>query len=205
MKSISIKSILLFLAVLALTAYLGEKEINSKIEETIKNNYQAELESLKVKINNQSELINSIIGLENKENSDNEASIPEEEDSETVTKPEFEYIKENEGITITAYNGKSKSVQIPDTIDGLPVLKIGKRAFAEAAIKSVTLPSSCKTVDWFAFYGCYSLSTVYAPIGIESIEYGAFDSCSKSLTIYCERNSYAEKYAKSFGISYSYY
>ena len=205
MKSISIKSILLFLAVLALSAYLGEKEINSKIEETIKNNYQAELESLKIKINNQSELINSIIGLENKENSDNEASIPEEEDSETVTKPEFEYIKENEGITITAYNGKSKSVQIPDTIDGLPVLKIGKRAFAEAAIKSVTLPSSCKTVDWFAFYGCYSLSTVYAPIGIESIEYGAFDSCSKSLTIYCERNSYAEKYAKSFGISYSYY
>lgn len=204
MKSISIKSILLFLAVLAITAYLGEKEINSKIEETIKNNYQAELESLKEKISNQSELINSIIGLENKENSDNESSIPEEEDRETVTKPEFEYIKENDGITITAYNGKSKSVQIPDTIDGLPVLKIGKRAFAEAAIKSVMLPSSCKTVDWFAFYGCYSLSTVYAPSGIESIEYGAFDSCSKSLTIYCERNSYAEKYAKSFGISYSY-
>lgn len=205
MKSISIRSIVLFLAVLAITAYFGEKEINSKIEETIKNNYQTEIDALKEKLNSQSELINSIIGLDNKVPEQNEEQDSNPDSTQTETKPEFEYVIENGGVTITKYNGKSKSTQIPERINDLPVLKIGKRAFAETGIKSVTLPSSCKSIDWFAFYGCYSLSTVYAPSGIESIEYGAFDSCSKSLTIYCEKNSYVEKYAKSFGISYYYY
>jgi len=205
MKSISIRSIVLFLAVLAITAYFGEKEINSKIEETIKTNYQTEIDALKEKLNSQSELINSIIGLNNKVPGQSEEQNSNTDNAQTETKPEFEYVKENGGITITKYNGKSKSPQIPERIDNLPVIKIGKRAFAESAISSVTIPNSCQTIDWFAFYGCFSLTSVYIPDSVSIIEYGAFDSCSKSLTVYCIQGSYAEKYAKSFGISYSYF
>lgn len=205
MKSISIRSIVLFLAVLAITAYFGEKEINSKIEETIKTNYQTEIDVLKEKLNSQSELINSIIGLNNKAPGQSEEQNNNTDSTQTETKPEFEYVKENGGITITKYNGKSKSPQIPEKIDNLPVIKIGKRAFAESAISSVTIPNSCKTIDWFAFYGCFSLTSVYIPDSVSIIEYGAFDSCSKSLTVYCVQGSYAEKYAKSFGVSYSYF
>ena len=217
MKSIKIGSLFLFIAVVLLTIFIGGKQINSTIEDTIKSNYQAEIEVLKDKINKQSELINSIININNKNEqsttvkpstttttklTNSTTSTPTQDNTETI---DFEYIKENGGITITKYIGKNTTVQIPNKIDQLPVYKIGKNAFADTKVKSVTIPSSCTEIDWFAFYGCYALTTVYISDNVEVIGYGAFDSCSKSLTIYCIKNSYAQKYAQSFGISYSYY
>ena len=214
MKSIKIGSIILFLAVILVAVFIGGKQINSTIEETIKSNYQTEINALKEKLNKQTELINSIININNKneENSStNNTNISDTNSNVTNNTNsneelvEFEYIIENGGITITKYIGKKTSVQIPNTIAQLPVLKIGKNAFFESKVKSVTLPSNCTEIDWFAFYGCYALTTVYISSNVETIGYGAFDSCSKSLTIYCEKNSYAQKYAQSFGISYNYY
>ena len=217
MKSIKIGSLFLFIAVVLLTIFIGGKQINSTIEDTIKSNYQAEIEVLKDKINKQSELINSIININNKNEqsttvkpstttttklTNSTTTTPTQDNTETI---DFEYIKENGGITITKYIGKNTTVQIPNKIDQLPVYKIGKNAFADTKVKSVTIPSSCTEIDWFAFYGCYALTTVYISDNVEVIGYGAFDSCSKSLTIYCVKNSYAQKYAQSFGISYSYY
>lgn len=209
MKSISISSILLFLAVLILAVYTGGKEINKKIEETIKSNVESEISILKDKLNQQSELINSIINLKDKTNEDAETTQPpesEDENSDTVVNenlPEFEYIVENGGITITKYLGKQTSVQIPNMIGQLPVLKIGEKAFADMKVKSVSIPKDCKEIDWFAFYGCYALTTVYIPSSVKTIGYGAFDACSNRLTIYCEEDSFAYKYAISFGISQS--
>ena len=215
MKSIKVGSLFLFIAVILLAVFVGGKQINSTIEDTIKSNYQAEIEVLKDKINKQSELINSIINISNK----NELSTtpnpitttkltnvtteaPKQDEAELI---DFEYIKENGGVTITRYTGKNTTVQIPNKIEQLPVLKIGENAFSDTKVKSVTLPSSCIEIDWFAFYGCYALSTVYISSNVNAIGYGAFDACSKSLTVYCEQNSYAQKYAQSFGISYSYF
>ncbi len=210
MKSINLTSLLLFLAVAAIAVFIGGREINTKIEETIKNNYQSEIESLKEKLNKQSELINSILNLNQKEDNNDSSSVDtgnntddgDNEPTETV-KTEFEYIIEGQGVTITKYTGSKTSVQIPNTIENLPVLRIGKHAFAGTKVKSVTLPSSCKAIDWFAFYECYALNTVYVPQSVTEIGYGAFDACSKALTIYCEKDSYSQKYAQSFGISYS--
>lgn len=216
MKSIKIGSLILFLAVILVTVFIGGKQINSTIEETIKANYQTEINVLKEKLNKQTELINSIININNKNdqntnpnNTDNtttNSNVHNNTNSNTNEQlVEFEYIIENGGITITKYVGKKTSVQIPNTIEQLPVLKIGENAFFESKVKSVTLPKNCIEIDWFAFYGCYALTTVYISSNVETIGYGAFDSCSKSLTIYCEKNSYAQKYAQSFGISYNYY
>ena len=216
MKSIKITSIILFLAVALLSVYIGGKQINSKIEQSIKENYQTEIDALKEKLNNQSNLINSIINIgnkpsntttTNKQNTTSTTTTSTKKSTTTNTPVEdevlFEYIKENGGITITKYIGKQTSVTIPNKIEQLPVLKIGENAFADSKVKSVTLPSSCEEIDWFAFYGCYALTTIYISENVNTIGYGAFDSCSKSLTIYCERNSYAQKYAQSFGIKYS--
>lgn len=216
MKSIKTTSIILFLAVVLLSVFVGGKQINSKIEESIKKNYQTEIDALKDKLNSQSTLINSIINL-NKNPSNNTIQNTTQNTTTTTTttkKPSstntheedeilFEYIKENGGITITRYIGKQTSVTIPNKMEQLPVLKIGENAFADTKVKSVTLPSSCEEIDWFAFYGCYALTTVYISNEVNNIGYGAFDACSKSLTIYCERNSYAQQYAQSFGIKYS--
>ena len=66
MKSIKIGSLILFLAVILVTVFIGGKQINSTIEETIKANYQTEINVLKEKLNKQTELINSIININNK-------------------------------------------------------------------------------------------------------------------------------------------
>ena len=205
MKNYNFGMVLLILAIVVISTFIGGREINFRIEETIKNNYQSEIEALKTKLDKQSQLINSIIGINDKQeevqNDSNSGSS--EENTFNETKPEFEYIKENGGITIIKYNGSSTSVQIPNLIEQTPVTKIAENAFAETKIKSVIIPSSCVEIDWFAFYGCFSLSTVYIPACVDAIGYGAFDSCSKSMTIYCEDGSYAQKYAQSFGITYS--
>ena len=202
MKKFKILSFILCLAIFACLLYLGGNKLNTKIQETITRNFQTEIDALKQKIDKQGELINSIINIKDKED-----EIKEDENTNTNAstnaKEEFSYIIENGGITITKYNGSKTSVQIPNKIDQMPVLKIGKHAFEDTKVKSVTLPSSCTEVDWFAFYGCFALTTVYISKDVTTIGYGAFDACSKSLTIYCEKNSYAEKYAQSFGISYS--
>lgn len=217
MKSIKITSIILFLAVALLSVFVGGKQINSKIEQSIKENYQTEIDALKEKLNNQSELLNSIINIgnkpsntttTNKQNTTSTTTTTSTKKSTTTNTPVedevlFEYTKENGGVTIIKYIGKQTSVTIPNKIEQLPVLKIGENAFADTNIKSITLPSSCEEIDWFAFYGCYALTTIYISKNVNTIGYGAFDSCSKSLTIYCERNSYAQKYAQSFGIKYS--
>ena len=217
MKTIKTTSIILFLAVVLISIFVGGKQINSKIEQSIKENYQTEIDALKEKLDNQSELLNSIINIGNKPSNttttnkqnttNNTASTTTKKSTATNTPIEdeilFEYIKENGGITITKYIGKQTSVTIPNKIEQLPVLKIGENAFADTKVKSVTLPSSCEEIDWFAFYGCYALTTIYISEDVNTIGYGAFDACSKSLTIYCERNSYAQKYAQSFGIKYS--
>lgn len=164
-----------------------------------------EIETLKQKVSSQAELIASL--LAGKEN-DIESGKNEENKQENITQNnnlsnEFEYVKENGGITITKYIGKQTSVRIPEKIENLPVLKIGNSAFAESKVKSITLPSNCREIDWFAFYGCYALTAVYASEEVIQIGYAAFDGCSKRMTIYCPSGSYAESYAKSFGFSYS--
>ena len=216
MKTINITSLILFLVVVLFAVFLGGKEINSAIQESIDTNVKNELQILKDKISQQSELINSILTLNNKTNDNiSNNDRPSNQNSSTTSKEEdkiilnsqnvieFTYIKENGGITITGYTGKQTSVVIPETIEQRPVLKIGEEAFANTKIKSITLPSSCIEIDWFAFYGCYALTTIHIGDNTNNIGYGAFDSCSKSLTIYCSPNSYAQKYAKSFGINYS--
>lgn len=222
MRNFNPISLLLLVCAVLITVFLGGREINEKIEETIKNNYQTEIDALKEKLNKQGELINSMIkntasgnsssgeGDSNGNSSGSSASGSGSSGSTSNTVSDnstdqsggFTYIKENGGITITGYTGKLTSPAVPERIEGLSVLKIGKRAFAETSIRSITLPSSCEEIDWFAFYGCYALNTVYISGSVEVIGYGAFESCSKALVIYCESDSYAEKYARSFGIAY---
>lgn len=202
MKYAHVVSILLFFVIFVLTVFLSGREIKSEIEESIRANYEKDIEVLKEKLNKHSELISSIISINNKTESSENTTVDQEEATSTNS-IEFEYITESGGITITKYIGKKTNVTIPNKIEGLPVLKINEKAFTDSKIKSITIPSYCTEIDWFAFYGCFALSTVYIPSSVEIIGYGAFDGCSKALTIYCENQSYAEKYAQSFGINYS--
>ena len=71
------------------------------------------------------------------------------------------------------------AMALPDHINGLPVVEIGKRAFAGCGkITSVTLPDTVEVVGEYAFYGSRRLEELRLGAGIKKIEKEAFKGCS---------------------------
>jgi len=125
-----------------------------------------------------------------------------EDDSDTPTEDSpFTYEVKDGAAEITGYSGNYSVLVIPDTIDGYTVTSIADNVFSgNPSLTSVSLPQNLKKLGWFAFYGCTSLKSVTLPASVSEIGYDAFAHCTK-LTIYCEKGSYAEKFAESYGIS----
>lgn len=113
---------------------------------------------------------------------------------------QFTYDIKNRTVTITGYNGSSSEVNIPAKIHGLSVVAIGEGAFKGTTVQKIVLPEGITHVDWFAFSDCKSLCEITIPSSVSEIGHGAFDGCSSSLLIICKSDSYAEKYAQSWGI-----
>jgi len=59
-----------------------------------------------------------------------------------------------------------------------------------------------KSIEWGAFLSCPKLSTVYLPSSVRKIDNEAFPH-RKALKFIAPEGSYAESYAKEFGITYS--
>ncbi len=121
----------------------------------------------------------------------------------------LEYTIANGTVTIKGYTGSNAILDIPETIEGYPVIAIGTNAFdsltnllsiklpesvtsiGEGAfkyckgIRSITLPEGIKEISANAFYGCTSLVEITIPDGVEKIGNQAFIYCEalKSVTI----------------------
>ena len=81
---------------------------------------------------------------------------------------------------VTRYDGTSKTVSIPDYKDEKPVLVIGEGAFkGNTTVKEVWLPEKLEIINSKAFSECSSLTTVYFPDSLKSIEESAFKGCTK--------------------------
>jgi hypothetical protein len=118
-----------------------------------------------------------------------------------VVQAQFNYTTDNGTITITGYTGPGGAVAIPDTINGLPVTRIGDHAFYDktsltsvtigdgvtsiegsafsscTSLTSVTIPNSLTTIGEKVFYYCRSLTGVMIPNGVTSIGGSAFSYC----------------------------
>jgi hypothetical protein len=116
-------------------------------------------------------------------------------------------------ITVCGLDNDSvKGVEIPDKIDGEPVVVIGSHAFENCyELESVKIPNSVREIRSFAFSACGSLKSIELPARITTIEGRAFSKCTKlekiiipkgvtfvgawafygcdNLTIYCEAKS----------------
>src|SRR5258706_5243880 len=78
-----------------------------------------------------------------------------------VVQAQFNYTTNNGAITITGYTGPGGAVVIPNTINGLPVTRIGDYAFnGKAGLTSVTIPNSVISMGTSAFSYSYSLTSV---------------------------------------------
>ena len=97
--------------------------------------------------------------------------------SPAAVQAQFNYTVTNQTITITGYTGTSSVVDIPSTINGLPVISIGIGAFDGSSLISVTIPNAVTSLGVRAFFECYSLTNVTIGSGVTSIGDSAFSGC----------------------------
>ena len=111
-------------------------------------------------------------------------------DSETIMTDEYSCIVKDNYATIIDYFGTSGVVEIPETINGYTVNKIGDTAFMnfsyynEASdetvlLTSVKIPATVKEIGGYAFAKNSSLSTVEFQSGLKKIGVSAFQDCEK--------------------------
>lgn len=91
---------------------------------------------------------------------------------------QFDYVTNSGRITIVEYKGSDAVVTIPNTTNGLPVIRIGFGAFYGATMSSVTIPDNIGSIDAFAFDSCANLTNVTLGTGLTNIDTWAFYRCT---------------------------
>ncbi|UYZ37438.1 leucine-rich repeat protein [Clostridium beijerinckii] len=103
--------------------------------------------------------------------------------SELTTSGNLKFDKST-GTIVKYINDKSTtSLVIPSEIDGVQVKHIGKKAFEDSKLESITIPSGVTSIEDFAFGGCVNLTSIIIPNGVTSIGVCAFESCNSATDI----------------------
>jgi len=90
----------------------------------------------------------------------------------------FEYESDGSSVIITRYSGEEEHVEIPGTIEGLPVISIGDGAFYFCrALSQIVIPDSVISIGKEAFGRCSSLTNIVLGHGLTSIGDRAFNGC----------------------------
>ena len=130
------------------------------------------------------------------------------ESSVLVVQPEasaedFEYIIENNQVTITRYIGSGGNVVIPSQIGGMDVTAIGSGAFYGCEnLIVVAIPTSVAYIGEMAFYNCINLTVVYfIRIELVFISPNAF-GVNDVLVIICAAGTYVHNFSVEHGIRF---
>ncbi len=82
-------------------------------------------------------------------------------------------------VAIAGYDGTETVLDIPDTIEGLPVTSIIDNAFSgNTRLTAVKLPETVGYIGHFAFAGCTGLTEINFPFEMTSIGESAFEGCA---------------------------
>lgn len=99
---------------------------------------------------------------------------------------DFYYRIEENGISITGYDGKENEIEIPEYIEGKPVFKVAKKAFlSKKGLLEITLPETIEVLEEWAFGYCSSLEKVSLPKRKLVLGKGVFFSCTSLREICC--------------------
>lgn len=172
--------------------YVSKYEYESRIEylENIINNSESEKETLSPTRPNES--TSGAVETDSVQVS----TTPKSDDFK------FIYTEASKTAIISGYTGSATVVTVPESIDGYKIVGIADKAFDKnTAVTEISLPKGIESIGWFAFRGCSSLQTVSIPDSVTAIGYGAFDACTSKLKILCSTDSYAHRYAVSYGLN----
>lgn len=107
--------------------------------------------------------------------------------------------KMNKALISYPYSSINTEYRIPDWVE-----KIGPGAFDSCEeLERVTIPDSVNTIDKHAFRYCTNLESLSIPATVQSIDYSSFEGCD-GISLIVEKGSYAENYARTQGIDYSF-
>ena len=105
----------------------------------------------------------------------------------TLADLEFTLLNDKTGYSVSAVNTATitGAVDIPATHNNLPVSEIGVDGFKNSSITSVTIPSSLKVIQQYAFASSDFLSTVTFAQGSQLTTIGqyTFDECDSIINI----------------------
>lgn len=106
----------------------------------------------------------------------------------------LQYTPEEGGIRITGYKGESITLNIPERIEGLPVVCIGKKAFlSNKTLQQIELPEGVVEIDDWAFAFCSRLEKIILPYHGMKIGQGILKECHKLEQIVNELSKEAPK------------
>lgn len=92
---------------------------------------------------------------------------------------------------VTGYSGRDVSLEIPEKVEEVPVVFIGKKAFLSCkTLREISLPRTLAGIGDWAFAFCGGLETVTLPYRRLEIGQGVFKECVSLVQI---KNSDAEK------------
>lgn len=120
-----------------------------------------------------------------------------------LTEGDWEYVIQNNEITITDYNGESSNVIVPEYIKGFPVtaIKINDTRGFRTILESGHLPDSVREIGEGSFWGCNNLKSINFPKSLKTIGDDAFAGCPleivdltyvENLGTYAFRNCHAK-------------
>ena len=97
----------------------------------------------------------------------------------------YTYTVSGGAVTITGYTGHGGVVNIPGTINGMPVTRIAMSAFSwKTSVTSVSIPTSVTNIGTSAFEFCWNLRSASFAGNAPVMGSYAFDSTASGFTVY---------------------
>lgn len=125
--------------------------------------------------------------------------------AETLAEGDFEYRVDGDACVIVSYTGSDPNIVIPARLGGYPVREImlAQIGSSDDHIDSVKIEDGIQSIGFWAF-GNYSLDRLSIPASVVSIDEWGISGDNRAFTLHVQPGSYAESYAKTHGLRYTY-